>query len=545
MRQNGYPARRAAMAAAGFWKNRTLLDDFDALLRERPEALAIVAHDVTTGQRTRLTYGELGTRVERIAVGLAGLGVETGDVVSYQLPNWWQFVALHLACLRIGAITNPMMPILRRRELEFMLNHARSKVIVTPSVFRDFDYAAMIAGMRDALPHLTHAFVIGGEGDAAFEQLLASRVDRAAAERLFAERRPSPDDIIQVLYTSGTTGEPKGVMHTSNTLMSNLGPYRERLHLTADATVFMASPLAHQTGFMYGLMMPFVLGVPVVLQDIWNKSVAADLFAEEKATYTMASTPFLADLTDEAERRPDAFRSLRIFLAAGAPIPRVLVRRATDNLGATIASGWGMTENGAVTVTRPEDPPEKAFETDGRPLPGMEVRTVDAQDRPLPAGEEGRLQVRGCSNFVGYLRRPDLDAVDADGWFDTGDLARIDADGYVRITGRAKDIIIRGGENIPVVEIEGLIYKHPDVQDVAIVAMPDERLGERACAFVTAKPGTTLTLQGVVDYLGQQHVSKNYLPEHLEVLAELPRTASGKIQKFVLRDMAKGLKRGA
>ena len=174
----------------------------------------------------------------------------------------------------------------------------------------------------------------------------------------------------------------------------------------------------------------------------------------------------------------------------------------------------------------------------------MEVRTVDVHDRPQPAGEEGRLQVRGCSNFVGYLRRPDLDAVDAEGWFETGDLARIDADGYVRITGRAKDIIIRGGENIPVVEIEGLIYKHPDVQDVAIVAMPDERLGERACAFVTAKPGATLSLQSVVDYLGQQHVSKNYLPEHLEVMAELPRTASGKIQKFVLRDMAKSLKRG-
>ena len=544
MQQNGYSARRAAMIAAGFWKDRILLDDFDALLRERPEALAIVAHDVTTGTRTRLTYGELGTRVERIAVGLARLGVETGDVVSYQLPNWWEFVALHLACLRIGAITNPMMPILRRRELEFMLNHARSKVMVTPSVFRDFDYAAMIAGMRDVLPNLTHALAIGGAGETAFERLYADPVDRAEADRLFAARRPSPDDIIQVLYTSGTTGEPKGVMHTSNTLISNLGPYRERLHLSDRDTVFMASPLAHQTGFIYGLMMPFVLGVPVVLQDIWNKAVAADLFAEEKATYTMASTPFLADLTDEAERRPEAFRSLRIFLAAGAPIPRVLVRRATDNLGATIASGWGMTENGAVTVTRPEDPPEKAFETDGTPLPGMEVRTVDVHDRPQPAGEEGRLQVRGCSNFVGYLRRPDLDAVDAEGWFETGDLARIDADGYVRITGRAKDIIIRGGENIPVVEIEGLIYKHPDVQDVAIVAMPDERLGERACAFVTAKPGATLSLQSVVDYLGQQHVSKNYLPEHLEVMAELPRTASGKIQKFVLRDMAKSLKRG-
>jgi cyclohexanecarboxylate-CoA ligase len=544
MHMDGFAARRDAMVKAGFWKNRILLDDFDQRVKGQAGALAIVAHDVTLASQTRLTYGELDERVTRIAVNLAGLGVEVGDVVSYQLPNWWQFVALHLACLRIGAITNPIMPILRRRELEFMLNHARSKVVVTPQIFRDFDHGAMIAGMRDVLPHLAHALVIGGDGEAAFERLHDKPVDQTAATALFAARRPKPDDIIQVLYTSGTTGEPKGVMHTSNTQISNLGPYIERLHLSGQDIVFMASPLAHQTGFMYGLMMPIVLGCHVVLQDIWNRKVAADLFAAERPTFTMASTPFLADLTDEAEARPEAFRSLRVFLAAGAPIPRVLVRRATDHMGATIASGWGMTENGAVTVTRPEDPPEKAFETDGCPLPGMAVRVVDPADKPLAAGEEGRLQVRGCSNFVGYLKRPDLNAVDAEGWFDTGDLARIDADGYVRITGRAKDIIIRGGENIPVVEIEGLVYKHPDINDVAIVAMPDDRLGERACAFVTTRPGAKVTLGDVTAFLSSQHITKNYLPERLEVLSELPRTASGKIQKFRLREMAKTMKPG-
>jgi cyclohexanecarboxylate-CoA ligase len=334
------------------------------------------------------------------------------------------------------------------------------------------------------------------------------------------------------------------VTHTSNTLISNLIPYIDRLHLTGDDKVAMASPLAHQTGFLYGVMMPFLLGCPVVLQDVWNRKVAADLFAEEKSTFTMASTPFLADLTEEGEARPDAFKSLRIFLSAGAPIPRVLVRRASEHLGATIASGWGMTENGAVTVTRPEDPPEKVFETDGCALPGMDVRTVDAADKPVAAGEEGRLQVRGCSNFVGYLKRPDLDNIDAGGWFDTGDLARIDPEGFVRITGRAKDIIIRGGENIPVVEVEGLIYKYPDVVDVAIVAMPDDRLGERACAFVTAKPGTSVTLPKITEFLLSQRITKTYLPERLEVLEALPRTPSGKIQKFKLRDMAKTLKPG-
>jgi cyclohexanecarboxylate-CoA ligase len=433
------------------------------------------------------------------------------------------------------------MPILRQRELEFMLNHAGSKVMVTPALFRDFDYGAMIAGMREALPHLRHAYVVGGAGDTGFERLYEAPVDKARAEALFSARRPAPDDVIQILYTSGTTGEPKGVTHTSNTLLSNLVPYIDSLHLTGDDKVLMASPLAHQTGFLYGVMMPFLLGCPVVLQDVWNRKVAGDLFEQEGPTFTMASTPFLADLTEEAETRPEAFAPLRIFLSAGAPIPRVLVRRATENLGATIASGWGMTENGAVTVTRPEDAPEKVFETDGRCLPGMEIRTVDAADKPVAAGEEGRLQVRGCSNFVGYLKRPDLDNIDAEGWFDTGDLARIDSEGYVRITGRAKDIIIRGGENVPVVEIEGLIYKHPDVADVAIVAMPDERLGERACAFVTAKPGASLTLSQIAEFLLSQRVSKTYLPERLEVVEALPRTPSGKIQKFKLRDMAKTL----
>ncbi|MEQ1615311.1 MAG: AMP-binding protein, partial [Hyphomicrobiaceae bacterium] len=422
MQSEGFAARRAAMIAAGFWKERVLLDYFDALLIKAPQSPAIAAHDATTAVTTRLTYAELGEKVDRIALNLARLGVDQGDVVSYQLPNWWQFIALHLACLRIGAVTNPIMPILRRRELEFMLNHAQSKVIVTPGRWRDFDYAGMIAGMRPAVPHLKHALVIGGEGDKAFERLHDQPIDRWEADALFAARRPSPDDVIQVLYTSGTTGEPKGVMHTSNTQISNLWPYIERLHIKSSDVVFMASPLAHQTGFMYGLMMPILLGTHVVLQDIWNRKVAADLIQSEKPTFTMASTPFLADLTDEAETRPAAFNSLRTFLAAGAPIPRVLVRRATEHMGATIASGWGMTENGAVTVTRPEDPPEKAFETDGRALPGMATRIVDAAGTAVAAGSEGRLQVRGCSNFVGYLKRPDLTAIDADGWFDTGDL---------------------------------------------------------------------------------------------------------------------------
>jgi cyclohexanecarboxylate-CoA ligase len=230
---------------------------------------------------------------------------------------------------------------------------------------------------------------------------------------------------------------------------------------------------------------------------------------------------------------------LRIFVSAGAPIPRPLVVKARRALGAAVLSAWGMSENGAVTTTRVEDSEEKVTTTDGCPLPGMEVRVVDPAGVVVASGEEGRLQVRGCSNFIGYLKRPGLAQIDAEGWFETGDIARMDADGYIRIAGRAKDIIIRGGENIPVYEVEELLFKHPSVAAVAVVGYPDERLGERACAFVIPRKDASLSLREMVDYLKAQKMAVQYIPERLEIVAELPRTPSGKIQKFKLREIAK------
>jgi cyclohexanecarboxylate-CoA ligase len=525
-------ARRQAMIEAGFWPDRLITDYLDRHIRERPERIAVIDGNSASGQRTALSYAELGRRVDRLAAGLARLGVGRGDVVSWQLPNWWQFTALHLAAMRLGAVSNPLMPIFRERELAFMLGLTGAKVFVVPREFRGVDYAAMAAGLRPQLPELRHVLVVGGAGETAFERLLESPGETATSHS------PSPDDVIQILFTSGTTGEPKGVMHTSNTLFSNLVHYAERLRLGEGDVVLMASPIAHQTGFLYGVMLPVMLGATAVLQDVWSPARAAELIRDEGVTFTMAATPFLADLADEAERRPADFASLRMFLSAGAPIPRVLVRRAAENLGAVIISAWGMTENGAVTTTRPDDPPEKVFETDGLAMPGMEVRIVDADRRLLPPGVEGRLEVRGCSNFVGYLKRPEWYTVDEEGWFDTGDLAKIDGDGYIRLTGRSKDIIIRGGENIPVVEIEGLLYRHPDIVEAAIVAMPDARLGERACAFVATREGRQLTLAQLSEFLLSLKIAKQYLPERLEIVTALPKTPSGKIQKFRLRQIA-------
>ena len=294
--------------------------------------------------------------------------------------------------------------------------------------------------------------------------------------------------------------------------------------------------MAHQTGFMYGLMMPIYLGGEAVTLDIWNPAAAAGLIREHGATFSMASTPFLTDLAREVAQSGQGVPTLRVFLCAGAPIPGPLVEQARQVLGAKIISAWGMTENGAVTLTRPQDEDARAYTTDGCPLPGVEIKVADASGAELPAGAVGNLWLRSCSNFGGYLKRPHLNATDADGWFDTGDMARIDEQGYLRITGRIKDMVIRGGENIPVVEIEPWLYRHPAVAQAAIVAYPDERLGERACAVVTLKPGGALELAELVAFLKGQGVALQYIPERLEVRDSLPSTPTGKVQKFRLRE---------
>jgi cyclohexanecarboxylate-CoA ligase len=282
------------------------------------------------------------------------------------------------------------------------------------------------------------------------------------------------------------------------------------------------------------------LKTKLVLQDIWNVQLAADLIEREQVTYSFAASPFLADLAN-AGGDSARMRSLRVFVCAGAPIPGALVERATQQLGLKVLSGWGMTENGLATMTLPDDPPQTSVQTDGRAIDGMEVRVVDENGRVVPSGTVGRLQSRGVATFVGYLKRPELGAIDAEGWFDTGDLARMDDRGYVRITGRSKDVIIRGGENIPVVEIEAILFRHPKLTAVSVVGMPDARLGERACAFVVPQQGKNVSLAELTAFLKTEGVARQYWPERIEVLAEMPLTPSGKIQKFKLRELARAL----
>lgn len=533
--------RRAASIAAGQWFDRTLNDDLDACLAECPERLALTAVRVESGEVRRFTYREMGLMADRIAVGLTKLGVGRNDVVAMQLPNWWQFTLTALACARIGAVINPLMHIFRERELSFMLAHGEARVVIVPKIFRGFDHEQMLEGLRPSLPALKHVVVVGAAGANSYEALLSEPAweQTPDALQILSAQRPGPDDVMQLIYTSGTTGEPKGVLHSANTLMSNIVPYAQRVRLGRDDVVLMASPMAHQTGFMYGLMMPVMLRAGAVLQDIWEPRKAVDLIRAEQVSFTMASTPFLTDLSRVVAETGLAVPSLRSFLCAGAPIPGPLVEQARSVLGSKIISAWGMSENGACTLITPDDDDERAVNTDGCPLPGMEVKIADEAGASLAHGEVGRLLVRGCSNFGGYLKRPQWNNTDAQGWFDTGDLAKLDAAGYIRISGRSKDIIIRGGENIPVVEVEALLYRHPAVAQAAIVAMPDDRLGERACAVMVLKPGQSLDFNGMLEFLKAHKLALQYLPERLVLLDAMPATPSGKIQKFKLREMVR------
>ena len=520
----------------GIWPDRVLTDYFDRWVADRPGDTAIIAFRDEDATTTRISWRELARTVTAIARGLAKRGVAKGDVVSFQLPNWWEFVAVHLACVRIGAVSNPLMPIFRRRELSFMIAHAESKVLIAPARFRGFDHGALALALARELPSLRHVFLVGGEGEHSFADTLLAGMQGGAIE---TGAKLGPNDVVQLLYTSGTTGEPKGAMHTSNTLIGTTLSFAERMQLGSDDVVFMPSPLAHQIGFEYGLLVSVLLGAPLVLMDIWSPERAVELLEKHRATYMFAATPFLADLASFPNIETRALDAFRVFVTSGAPIPPVLVRSAQEKLGAHIVAGWGMTECGILTMTDLSG--HKVHESDGYPLPHEEVRIVDEQGNEVLREQEGTLKIRGPALFVGYLKRPKLYDVDAEGWFDTGDIARMDLQGYIRICGRKKDIVIRGGENIPVVQIESALYKMPQVAEVAIVAMPDLRLGERACAFVVLRPGGRITMKDVRSFLADEGVAKQFWPERLEILEQMPRTPTGKIQKFALREIAKGL----
>jgi cyclohexanecarboxylate-CoA ligase len=528
------PERIRDFTTRRLWRNETLDAYLDRWATGRSDKTAML------DGHQRYSWAQLARTVERIAHGLRAHGVEQGSVITCQLPNWNELVMLFLAASRLGAIVNPIPPTYRASEVRFMVQLLESQVVVIPEAFRSYRYTDMLAGVRPELPSVRHVFVVRGTPGEHMQSWNAL-TDTAweAREGRGALPGSDPNRVHEVVFTSGTTGEPKGVMHTPNTTLSTIYTLVDRLALSERDVVLMASTLAHQTGYLYGYCLTVLLGATAVWLDVWNAGEAARLIETERVTFTMGATPFLQDLTYVTT--PHDLTSLGVFISAGASIPRQLVKDARGRLGCAISAGWGMTENGLVTCNGLDDPEEKVVSTDGAPLPGMMLRVVDDDERDVPPGVEGELLVRGPAQFVGYFRRPAFtrDAHTAEGWFRTGDRATLDGDGYLSITGRSKDVIIRGGENIPVAEVENALFTHPKVARVAIVAMPDPRLQERACVFVVPKPGETLTLTELVAHLDAQQLSKHKFPERLEIMPEFPMTPSGKIQKYRLRQIVR------
>lgn len=531
---------RAQLRQQGHWTDQHYDDFLRRALQDHPDKLAIVSD--RAGGAVRLTFRELEERVARAAGGLRKLGVGRGDVVALQLPNWWEFVVAVLATQRLGATSNPLMPIFRERELRFMLGFARCKVFIVPEGIGTLDLVGTARLLRDDLDHLEHVVVANGAGTDSFDALLDSgeRVDLAP------EGTPpltDPGELSMLMYTSGTTGSPKGVQHTVNTMVNAARNMTERGHLSNDDVILVGSPVGHMLGTAAGVFLALYNRATMVLQESWNGRRALDLINEYGVTYSGGATPFLADLVREVQAGAPRPETLRLFLCAGAPIPPVLVRQASEVLGTTVTSVWGMTESLASTMTEPERAGQLSSTSDGRPVSGMQVRIVDDSGKALAPGQRGRLLVRGAQVHIGYMGIPSEETFDADGWMDTGDLAYCLADDdctdYIRIAGRTKDVIIRGGENIPVVEIENLLVEHPSITTAALVGYPDERLGERACAFVTVENNAAVSLADIREWMDKNKVAKQYWPERIEIIKEIPRTPSGKIQKFILRDLLK------
>lgn len=528
----------------GWWRDRSHLDDFLDVSRLYPEKDAIIAYEAGQAEPTRLTYGELRRLVDRCAVALVATGIGVGDFVSIQLPNGWQFPVAALAVMRAGAIPNPIPPIYREKEVEFMVRHARSRMLITPTDFAGFEHVRMATAIKDRVPTLDHIFAVGSRGaKGVFEERIIDveweKDGEAIAE--LDRRRPAADSAAVLLFTSGTTGHPKAAIHSFNTIWSAGRPIPDALDLSRDDVVFMASTMGHLTGFYWGMLMPLSMGQTVVYQDAWRPAAMLEAIASDGITWTLSATPFALDLVAAhraAEGAVDV-SSLRAFVCGGAPIPPHVATQVHEALGTELISLWGCTEVGICSIHRRGTSVEALARSDGYRVDQMAVRIADDDDKVVERGEAGRLQVKGAGIFAGYLRQPELTEAlkTPDGWFDTGDLGREAEDGAISICGRSKDIIIRGGQNVPVVEIENELALMPQIADVVVVGVPDERLGERGCAVVVpSDPARPPVLADITAWLDKAGTAKQFWPERIEIVEAMPRTPAGKIKKFELRD---------
>ncbi|MGE4429727.1 MAG: AMP-binding protein [Sphingobium sp.] len=534
MDASGWPVRLVTdFATEGRWSDETLGDWARRRAAETPDALALVEGDV------RMTYAALDHEARRIAAAFFAAGLRPGDVVSFQLPNWWETVSLNLALAYAGLVANPIVPIYRDAELRFIIRDARSKAYIAPQQFRNVDYEGLARRFARDCPDLRLILMMRADRTsfARWEDFVVS------ADGVDAPPLPpvDPDAVKLVMYTSGTTGKAKGVLHTHNSINTTVKTFRQRCGLRAGDAVFMPSPVTHITGYLFALELVFVAGIKAVLMDRWNAVEAVRLIDEEKATFSVGTTPFLTELIGAARAADTRLPSLRFYMCGGAAVPPELIRQGAAFFeNADVFRVYGATETPDAALGPPgAGNMEKGAVTDGQ-ITNYAIRIADPETGEiLPAGTEGEITLHGPQMMVGYSREEDnAEAFTSDGYVRTGDLGHVDDDGFLTITGRSKDLINRGGEKFSPKEVEDLLHTHPAIAEVAIVAMPHARLGETACAFVVAATAAPETpdLAAIVAFLEASGIARQKFPERLEIVESLPMTASGKVRKNVLRD---------
>ncbi|WP_097511174.1 medium-chain fatty-acid--CoA ligase [Escherichia coli] len=522
--------RRAAYRQQGLWGYASLADYWQQTARAMPDKIAVVDNHGAS-----YTYSALDHAASCLANWMLAKGIESGDRIAFQLPGWCEFTVIYLACLKIGAVSVPLLPSWREAELVWVLNKCQAKMFFAPTLFKQTRPVDLILPLQNQLPQLQQ--IVGVDK-------LAPATSSLSLSQIIADNTPLTtaitthgDELAAVLFTSGTEGLPKGVMLTHNNILASERAYCARLNLTWQDVFMMPAPLGHATGFLHGVTAPFLIGARSVLLDIFTPDACLALLEQQRCTCMLGATPFVYDLLNVLEKQPADLSALRFFLCGGTTIPKKVARECQQR-GIKLLSVYGSTESSPHAVVNLDDPLSRFMHTDGYAAAGVEIKVVDDARKTLPPGCEGEEASRGPNVFMGYFDEPELTAraLDEEGWYYSGDLCRMDEAGYIKITGRKKDIIVRGGENISSREVEDILLQHPKIHDACVVAMPDERLGERSCAYVVLKaPHHSLSLEEVVAFFSRKRVAKYKYPEHIVVIEKLPRTASGKIQKFLLR----------
>lgn len=529
--------RMAEYRRRGWWRDETFLDDLRRQAREQPRKLAIAGRRLDEARTDTLDYAELSRLTDRFAGALLELGVERGDVVAVQLPNRWEMVPLMFACMATGAVICPIAPVCQEEELRHRLALTEARVCVTVPEWDGYPLAETVGALRSELP-LEHLVVVGGHGPEGAVDFHDHFVTPHWEKQLMGDlegRQLRPDEPFVVLFTSGTTGFSKGVVHSQNTVHSGVRGYVDTFLLHDDLVAAVTTPLVHYSGFGQGVLAGVMLGGTIAFQDGQDYGGLLDLVERYGATLLYGPPPTLSGIAAAQQADPHDVSSLRHTVTGAAPVLQELVDELRETFGARTYSVWGMSEFGPVTISRLDYNQDWAAHSHGRPIDSMEIR-IDLCHDPSKRASVGRLRARGASQALGYYKQQDAfdSELTADGWFDTGDVAREDGRGGIRILGRAKDTILRDGIVVPMAELEAIISRHPKVTEAALVG-PTGNVDDPILAVAVPRGNVPPTLDEIREHLRAHRQDARFLPERLEVVDALPKTLTGKVRKVELR----------